>query len=135
MGESRNNWNKKSSMSKAIVNVALFFFLMISIVEVACIRPASKAFNYEYGVQDDYSKTAFAKTEFQDDVGKVSGSYKLNLPDGRVQIVDYVADENGYRAKVSFIGEPQHPPLERTSIHPIYLGNVRNPSPIFEYYR
>ena len=55
-----------------------FFFFMISIVEVASIRPASKAFNYEYGVQDDYSKTAFAKTEFQDDVGKVSGSYKVS---------------------------------------------------------
>lgn len=68
------------------------------------------AFNYEYGVNDDYSKTAFAKTESQDDLGKVEGSYKLNLPDGRVQIVNYVADENGYRADVTYEGEPVHPP-------------------------
>ena len=34
-------------------------------------------YKYEYGVQDDYSKAAFAKSESQNDVGAVTGSYKV----------------------------------------------------------
>ena len=34
-------------------------------------------YKYEYGVQDDYSKAAFAKSETQNDVGAVTGSYKV----------------------------------------------------------
>merc|ERR550534_3175537 len=49
-------------------------------------------YKYEYGVQDDYSKAAFAKSESQNEVGAVTGSYKVNLPDGRIQTVTYTAD-------------------------------------------
>ena len=34
-------------------------------------------YKYEYGVQDDYSKAAFAKSESQNEVGAVTGSYKV----------------------------------------------------------
>ena len=34
-------------------------------------------YTYEYGVSDDYSKAAFAKSESQNDVGAVTGSYKV----------------------------------------------------------
>ena len=34
-------------------------------------------YKYEYGVQDDYSKAAFAKSETQNEVGAVTGSYKV----------------------------------------------------------
>merc|ERR1711981_439363 len=67
-------------------------------------------FEYKYGVNDDYSQTSFDKVETQDDLGRVTGSYKVNLPDGRVQIVNYVSDENGYRADVTYEGEPAYPP-------------------------
>merc|ERR1719414_1700713 len=68
-------------------------------------------YKYEYGVQDDYSKAAFAKSESQDEVGAVTGSYKVNLPDGRIQTVSYTADPvNGYKAVVSYEGEPVYPP-------------------------
>merc|ERR1712193_497986 len=62
-------------------------------------------------VQDDYSKAAFAKSETQNEVGAVTGSYKVNLPDGRIQTVTYTADPvNGYKAVVSYEGEPVYPP-------------------------
>merc|ERR1712113_191926 len=66
-------------------------------------------YEYKYGVADDYSKSAFGKVETQDEYGKVVGSYKVNLPDGRVQVVNYTADENGVVYDVQYQGEPQLP--------------------------
>ena len=40
---------------------------------------APQPYKYEYGVQDDYSKAAFAKSETQNEVGAVTGSYKVRL--------------------------------------------------------
>merc|ERR1719340_624474 len=72
---------------------------------------APQPYKYEYGVQDDYSKAAFAKSETQNEVGAVTGSYKVDLPDGRIQTVSYTADPvNGYKAVVSYEGEPVYPP-------------------------
>ena len=68
-------------------------------------------FQYEYGVKDDYSGNAFAKTESQNDLGQVQGSYKVNLPDGRVQTVTYHADHEG-----GFVAEVGHPCLVQTSV-------------------
>ncbi|XP_022117246.2 pro-resilin [Pieris rapae] len=34
---------------------------------------------------------------------QVTGMYYVLLPDGRVQKVDYVADENGYRPTVTYL--------------------------------
>lgn len=38
---------------------------------------APQPYKYEYGVQDEYSKAAFAKSETQNEVGAVTGSYKV----------------------------------------------------------
>merc|ERR1711971_1337340 len=54
-------------------------------------------YEYKYGVADDYSKSTYDKAETQDEYGNVQGSYKINLPDGRVQIVNYVSDKDGFR--------------------------------------
>merc|ERR1712112_94084 len=42
-------------------------------------------YNYQYAVADDYSGANFAQTESNDGTGAVSGSYSVNLPDGRIQ--------------------------------------------------
>merc|ERR1712242_380912 len=70
-------------------------------------------YEYKYGVADDYSKSSFDKVETQDEYGKVQGSYKIALPDGRIQIVSYVSDENGYQADVTYEGEPVYPAPRR----------------------
>ena len=68
-------------------------------------------FAYQYGVKDGYSGADFDKTETQDVAGNVQGEYRVNLPDGRVQIVTYHADEvNGYVADVKYEGTPVYPP-------------------------
>merc|ERR1719187_966406 len=85
-------------------------------------------FEYKYGVNDNYSKTAFDKAEVQDDLGRVTGSYKVNLPDGRVQIVNYVSDEAGYRADVTYEGEPAYPPPPPGGYGP-YTGPGAYPGP------
>ena len=68
-------------------------------------------FAYEYGVNDDYSKVNFKKTESQDASGNVQGSFVIALPDGRIQTITYTADHvNGFVADVSYQGEPVYPP-------------------------
>merc|ERR1712212_1048236 len=64
-----------------------------------------KPFAYEYGGADE-SGRHFAKTETSDDDGVVRGEYRVELPDGRVQIVSYTADHvNGSQADVRYEGE------------------------------
>merc|ERR1719378_1556406 len=66
-----------------------------------------KPFAFEYAVADDYSKSAFNAQETSD--GKLtSGSYSVNLPDGRVQTVTYTVDDYaGYVADVKYEGTAQ----------------------------
>merc|ERR1712105_99171 len=72
-------------------------------------EPAKYA--YEYAVADDYSGARFNAGENRDGYA-TSGSYSVNLPDGRLQTVNYkVADAySGYVADVSYSGEAQYPP-------------------------
>merc|ERR1712018_280106 len=74
-------------------------------------------FAYQYGVHDDYSGASFEKNENQDASGNLAGSYRVNLPDGRVQIVTYTADHhNGFVADVKYEGTAAYP--EEKPYHP-----------------
>merc|ERR1719464_946109 len=67
-------------------------------------------FAYQYGVADDYSGANYEKAENQDASGNLQGSYRVNLPDGRVQIVTYTADHtNGFVADVKYEGTAVYP--------------------------
>ena len=66
---------------------------------------------YKYGVKDIHTGTSFDKHEEKDDRGNLQGSYRVNLPDGRVQVVNYRATpEGGYKAEVTYEGEAIYPP-------------------------
>merc|ERR1712025_1520870 len=76
-------------------------------------------FAYEYGGADEYGRH-FAKTETQDEYGVVQGEYRVELPDGRVQIVSYHADhENGFIADVRYEGEAHPEPVYKAPVHPV----------------
>jgi len=69
---------------------------------------AAPVYSYQYGVADDYSKAAFSQQESRDGYA-TSGEYRVNLPDGRVQIVTYSAGPEGYVADVKYEGEAAYP--------------------------
>merc|ERR1712025_845111 len=67
-------------------------------------------YNYNYAVADDYSGAAFNQAESNDGNGVVEGSYSVNLPDGRVQHVNYHAnDYDGLISEVSYDGTAAYP--------------------------
>ncbi|XP_071535308.1 larval cuticle protein A2B-like [Panulirus ornatus] len=87
-----------------------------------------KPYAFDYGVKDDYSGANFGHNENSDGQA-VKGSYKVALPDGRTQIVNYVADHyNGFQAEVSYEGQAVYPDTKPTyQAAPVY--NPPAPSP------
>ncbi|XP_018497421.1 uncharacterized protein LOC108865162 [Galendromus occidentalis] len=53
---------------------------------------------FEYSVQD--GEGGHSRQERGDGNGRVTGSYTIQLADGRSRIVEYIADEGGYRANI-----------------------------------
>merc|ERR1712168_472298 len=64
-------------------------------------EPAHYAF--QYGVADDYSGAQFSQNE-QRDGYSTSGSYRVALPDGRVQTVKYADNGDGVTQEVTYEG-------------------------------
>jgi Insect cuticle protein len=67
-------------------------------------EPASYEFKYE--VNDAATQQEFGHMESREgDV--VTGEYRVLLPDGRTQVVKYVADKDGYRPTIEYL-EPNN---------------------------
>lgn len=65
-------------------------------------------YRFSYAVKDEESYNDFGHEEVSD--GKtVTGTYYVHLPDGRLQTVNYKADEEGYVADVQYKGEAKYP--------------------------
>lgn len=63
-------------------------------------------FSFGYAVKDEYYND-YAHDTTSD--GRVrTGTYRTFLPDGRLQIVTYKADANGYVADVKYQGEAKY---------------------------
>ena len=69
---------------------------------------APQPYSFGYDVQDKESYTDFEHNE-KSDYNVVTGSYRVVLPDSRIQIVTYKADANGYTADVKYEGEAKYP--------------------------
>ena len=83
-------------------------------VGVAVDYAEPRPYQYQYDVDDPNYGPMANKEEWSDGAGNVQGSYSVNLPDGRTQIVKYAADYiNGYNAEVSYEGVAQHPQVAR----------------------
>merc|ERR1712088_1289972 len=69
-------------------------------------------YNYNYAVKDDYSGSIFTAAEERDNYN-AAGSYSVNLPDGRVQIVSYSVNgpDGGYVADVKYEGVASYAPV------------------------
>ncbi|XP_017885727.1 pro-resilin-like [Ceratina calcarata] len=72
--------------------------------------PVNYEFSYE--VEDALNALNFGHQESRKD-DEATGSYHVLLPDGRTQIVDYVADRQGYRPMVRYEGVASYPAPSR----------------------
>merc|ERR1711935_64332 len=84
-------------------------------------------YTYTYGVADEYSGAAFSQSESNDGTGVVEGSYQVNLPDGRIQTVNYHAnDYDGYVAEVSYSGAAvaHAAPVVHAVAHPVAVAHA-----------
>merc|ERR1712025_1278467 len=78
---------------------------------------------YNYGVSDDYSGAQFSQSEQRDGYA-TSGSYSVNLPDGRVQTVTYVDNGDGVTQDVSYSGEPVYGPTVVAHAAPVAVAHA-----------
>ncbi|XP_063218060.1 pro-resilin-like [Bacillus rossius redtenbacheri] len=65
--------------------------------------PLAEPANYQfsYAVQDEESGSEFGQEETRQ-LETAQGSYRVLLPDGRLQVVEYQADEEGYKPEVRY---------------------------------
>merc|ERR1719309_1786141 len=67
-------------------------------------------YTYQYGVADEVTGARFDQVESDDGTGAREGHYSVNLPDGRIQHVNYHADDiAGYVAEVTYDGTAAYP--------------------------
>merc|ERR1711982_70617 len=84
-------------------------------------------YTYTYAVADDYSKAAFNAEETSDGASNVQGSYRVALPDGRIQTVTYTSNGyDGYVADVTYEGTASYPEAAPVVAHaaPAYAAQV-----------
>lgn len=85
-------------------------------------------FAFGYAVKDEYYND-YAHDTTSD--GKTrTGSYRTLLPDGRVQIVNYKADDYGYVADVKYEGEAKYDykPAYKPAAYPAPAGYAPKPT-------
>ncbi|KAJ0170627.1 hypothetical protein K1T71_013998 [Dendrolimus kikuchii] len=88
-----------------------------------------KSYEFGYSVKDAHSGNDYNRRESSDG-NVVRGEYRVQLPDGRTQIVTYHADwQTGFHAEVRYEGDAKYPDLN-TNQHgynydpPNYTGSL-----------
>merc|ERR1739842_152601 len=82
-------------------------------------------YTYQYAVADDYSGSRFDAQETDDGTAARQGHYSVNLPDGRIQHVNYHANDiDGYVAEVTYDGTAAFPTAVVGVGHGVAHGGV-----------
>ncbi|XP_037086767.1 cuticle protein 7-like [Pollicipes pollicipes] len=90
--------------------------------------PVPPKYAYGYEVQDKYTGADFGQEEARDGY-LTQGSYRVALPDGRIQTVTYKSEgDAGFVADVQYEGEAQYPKYEPKYPAPQY-GAYPAPAP------
>ncbi|XP_045476847.1 uncharacterized protein LOC123682326 [Harmonia axyridis] len=67
------------------------------------IDGAPEPYNYNYRVDNPPTGTFFGQDENGDAAGRVTGSYFVQLPDGRLMTVEYFVDgDSGFVPKITY---------------------------------
>merc|ERR1711874_879902 len=100
-------------------------FLITVLVSTAAAQYASPdlaeppVYAYQYGVSDDYSGANFGQNE-QRDGYSTSGSYRVALPDGRTQVVNYHTEgDSGNIQDVTYEGVASYAPAAVVAHAPV----------------
>ena len=119
-----------SLLQFALIAAAVLAFATGSPIPNEDYNPfVAPVYTFSYGVKDEYTGASFSQEESRDNYD-TAGEYRVNLPDGRVQIVSYTVDEvNGYVADVRYEGESAYPKeAQKPAPAPAY-----KPSPVPAY--
>ncbi|KZS00102.1 pro-resilin [Daphnia magna] len=90
--------------------MSLTMLTLVAVVLMAFVSPSfsysdtysnTPSYSYAYQILDTYSGQDFGHEEAGKQ-GKVNGEYRVLLPDDRLQVVSYSADQNGYVADVQY---------------------------------
>merc|ERR1712106_77145 len=113
-------------MGSHLTTTGMKVFLISALVTCAAAQYASPdlpeppVYAYQYGVSDDYSGASFAQNE-QRDGYSTSGSYRVALPDGRTQVVNYRTDgDSGNIQDVTYEGVPSYGPAAVVAHAPVH---------------
>ncbi|RZB40047.1 Chitin bind 4 domain containing protein [Asbolus verrucosus] len=84
-------------------------FIVLFFLTAALAAPQQRPFDeapapydFQYKVENPPTNTFFGQNEAGDQTGRVTGSYYVYLPDGRLMTVEYVSDQNGYVPRISY---------------------------------
>ena len=73
---------------------------------LSAILQVEANYDWEYAVKEHYND--FGHKESRHGYA-ATGKYYVALPDGRFQVVTYVADKEGYKPTVEFEGQASYP--------------------------
>ncbi|KAI9559709.1 hypothetical protein GHT06_013714 [Daphnia sinensis] len=85
------------------------FFVLAALIAVAAANPVYHGQTYPTSTYNRPSYSGSTYETYSSDGKVTAGNYRVLLPDGRVQIVNYKADDYGYNADVKYQGEAQYP--------------------------
>lgn len=125
----RRNAPAFHTFKMTLYSKTLFLFFVQQFDHLQQPHVPGMPFDFNYAVKDDYYGTDYGH-QATSNGDQVRGEYRVQLPDGRLQIVKYIADwKDGYTAEVSYQGEAQYPPAPPSSGGSIGSGSGY-PSPI-----